>query len=427
MRELSPKKAIDELILERGPHHQKWLQKLAEKLRADFDEAALFNSENQRELDRWVKDNEESVLENLDRGFGESKKLKSVDAPGHDLSHLLDNLDSALRIFEEYGDFSEAEKLEVILACLGHDLGRYVEKELDQISLKDTLFLIPALVGRRISGIKDLPEILQKRILYDIAAGSIPKTGHRTTDVVAQCDREQLSGGVFFARNVAFFANLRSLELIVPLAEEQKIALPLPDDYNDRYFLTQVEFFMRNVYPAVSPKGAQIRNSNIQKSAVIMMLATEGKENEFKQVFAPELGVVDKNDLNWSKKALPTEIFEAAKKEKEEFLEKLDLNAHIHGQELSSIKHLLVQDKISVSPDFDDVIKEGLNRCTDQERKNLWILSMYSLSERHERRVRDLKLLRKYKEGGGVVSLVAAWLIEEFNSREQIYKAAQAE
>ena len=104
-------KAIDKIVLEQGPRHQKWLQNIAEKLKTKFDEPKLFHPETQKELDSWVTENKESVLEILEQIYGQLKNLDSTRSPGHELSHLIDNLNSALRIFEEYGDFSEVEKL----------------------------------------------------------------------------------------------------------------------------------------------------------------------------------------------------------------------------------------------------------------------------------------------------------------------------
>lgn len=414
-------KGIDEIILEHGPHHQEKLQAIAKKLEEKFNNPALFNPETQKELDLWVTENEEKVLNSLRQIYTELKTLKSVQSPGHESAHLLDNLSSAIRIFEEYDDFSETEKLEVVLSCLGHDLGRYVEKDLDKIDPKDTLFLMPALVGRREMRKFGFPEPLWLRILYNIASDSIPETGYRTADVVHQCDREYLTGTRTVARDLAFDVVLADRELMVPAKEEFKSRLPMPESPDDRWFLVQMEFFMRNVYSPVSPEGHAIINNSKQENAVIEMLATEGKEEEFKQVFAPELGLTTDENRHWSKKPIPAEVFVAAQKEKNDFLNNLDLSTYAPGQELNLIKTLTASDKISLSPDFDRILTEKLDRCTDQERKNLWMIVKYALSKRHEQRLSDLQKLDKYKEGNGISAIVAEWLIEELKSREEIY------
>lgn len=412
----------EEIVLERSARHQGRLQVIATKLGEKFNAPALFNEETQKELDLWVAENKEKVLTFLQQIYTELKKMKSAQAPGHELAHLLDNLTSAVRIFEAYDDFSEAEKLEVTLSCLGHDMGRFVEKDLDKINPKDTAFLMPALIGRHAMRKFGIPEPLQLRILYNIASGPVPETEHRTADVAHQCDREYLAGSRTVARDLAFDVVLADRELMIPAKEELRARLPMPESPEDRWFLVQMEFFMRNIYPPVSPNGHVVVNNIKQENAVIEMLATEGKKEEFEQVFAPELGLTASENLHWSKKPIPAEVFVAAQKEEKEFLDNLDLSTYVPGNEVDLIKTLTASEKISLPTDFDRIFEGKLGHCTDQEKKNLWMVVQYALFRCHDRRLSDLQKLEKSKEISGVSAVVATWLIEELQSREEIYR-----
>ena len=62
------------------------------------------------------------------------------------------------------------------------------------------------------------------------------------------------------------------------------------------------------------------------------------------------------------------------------------------------IKNLVASDKISLPPDFDRVLTEKLDRCTDQEKENLWMIVKYALAKRHEQRLGDLQKLEEYKK-----------------------------
>lgn len=414
-------KSTEDLILEQGHRHQEKLQDISDNLKEKFNSDQLFKPETQKELDDWMVENESKVLGSLENIYHELGGLKSMHSPGHDLSHVFDNLNSACRIFEEFGDFSEAEKLEVVLSCLGHDVGRYVEKHLDKMKSNDVLFLMPAMIGRKEIEKVGLPESLQLRLLFDIASGPVPKTGHRTSDTVHQCDREYLSGARVVARGLAFDFVANQRELNVPLNDELKIKLPRPESNDDKYILTTIEFFMRNVYPSVSPNGAVEIDAMKREGAVIEMLATEGMKQKFEQVFAPELGLVDRANLHWSKKEIPREIFKAAEQEKNEFIKHLNQDAYTLGDEIEAIKLLMLSDKVSYSKDFEKVEMEKLSRCTNQERKNLWLIAKYALATRHESRLVDLRRLELTKKESGVSAAVAGWLIAELESREELY------
>lgn len=415
---------IDELIYKRGASHQTKLAEIADKFKLKFDENELFNDQTQKEIDDFASQPEISQM--LEKVFNEIKTRMSLKAPGHDLAHIMDNLDSALRIFHEYqGEqkLSEGEKLEVVLACLSHDMGRFLEKRFEKIDAKDLSFLAPAMVGRDLEkkGLADLPESLSLRVLYDIFSNSKPITGHRTADAVHQCDREQLIGSATIARGLAFDVGLGGRDLAIPLEEKFKRRLPTPETADDRYWLIQYEFFMRNLYNPTSPGGVETANKNKQENAVILMLGLEGKPEEYQQVFGPELGLVKQEDegVHWSKKPIPPAVYEAAKEESPGYLSRLDFSDYKKGREMDLALELMKSDEIEIPQNFEAVLLEKLEKCTEQERKNFWAILKYSLEKRHQKRQDDLQDLKRLKTG--IERIVSGWVSKELEEREKIY------
>gem|GEM_PF-5513693 len=398
-------------------------------IRANFSpekEQTLFSEKTKSKLEEFVKTNPQ--IENyFERFFLRLKGLESANAPGHDFAHLVDNLDSALRIIEEE-DLSDSEKLEIITSCMLHDFGRSAEGFLsgEKLDDKGLEVLIPALAGKELKReFLITPSEFDLRVLYNIGSGSKPTTGHLTADIVSQCDREQLIGSPTIFRGLAFDVGIDNREIFIPLIKELKYKLPRPETENDRYWLVQYEFFMRNLYPPVSRDGEAVSKRNKQENTVILMLALEGNGEEyFNQVFGPELGLITQDEgVDWSKKPIPKDVFENAKKEKKEFLDSLSNLEIAYKDDTNFLTDFTIKavetDKVVLPENFNDLIKEKLNKCTKQERKNYWKILIYALIKRHQRRKEDLERLGKTKEtSSGFMLRAANLLIDEIKDRE---------
>lgn len=321
-------KPTDQLIADRGGSRTQVLGKLAEKIQANFapeKQEELFSPETNRKLRDWVTSAPDKANSTFREVYHALKGFKSANSPGHDFAHLVDNLNAAQRITQQYPGMSEAERLEVFTACLFHDLGRFAETFFEKSTLdkKKLGVLLPAFVGRAFERkIGKFPREFGLRVLFDIGTGSEPKTEQLTAGVVHQCDREQLIGSATIFRGLAFDVGIAKRDLAIPNLEDLKHKLPMPESPNDRYWLIQYEFLMRNLYAPVSPDGESVANANKQENAVILMLALEGQGQElFDQVFGPELGLVEQGDegVHWSKKPIPKEVFKEAKREERVF------------------------------------------------------------------------------------------------------------
>lgn len=422
-------KQIDRIIYNQGPKHQDKLAEIAEKLKLKFDEEKLFSREADEEINQFAE--RPDMAAELEQLFETFRNRMSVMSSGHDKAHILDNLTSAMRIFKEYEaegrSLTEGEKLEIILGIGGHDLSRYLEEGLDKMDKKDLSYLAPAMLFRdpKIKKAIKLPENFSLRLLYDIFSGSVPETKHKTADVIHQCDREQLIGSATIARGLGFDVCLSGRGLAIPLKKEFEKKLPMPESADDRYWLVQYEFFMRNIYNPVSPKGKEVWNQLKAENAIILMLGLEGKEEEYKQVFGPELGLIKQGEENvhWSKKPISEEAYENAKKEKEDFMSKLDFSEYQEEKLVELATHLMGTDHIEIPDNFREVLTEKLDKCNEQERKNFWMILKYSLDKRHGKRENDLSQLENKQ---GIEGVVSRWLKEELNSREEKYASDES-
>jgi HD superfamily phosphodiesterase len=386
----------------------------------------LFSPDTEHNLDAYVTAHEDEIVGATNSILVDFKQLESVHSPGHDYAHLMDVVNSALRIFGEYGNLSKSEKLEIIYACMTHDLGRSIEDDLDSVDKKKTEFVAPAFIGRHLlrkQGLK-LPDDLQTRIMYDIASAPIPKTSHRTADTVHQCDREQLIGSATISRGLAFDSILKGRELPIPFDPNLRLKLPMPESPEDTSWLIQYEFFMRNVYPATSPDGIAAGNKTKRENCVILMLALEGKEEEYKQVFGPELGLVTAADNpHWNKKAIPKEVYESAMHEKEEFLKDPTLAMYRPGSE-AQLALDLMSDENTASPDNSaEILQKRLEKCTERERQNFWNVLTYAKQQLHKRRAESLQALRSIPGDDKIGAMAARWIIEEYEERERKSRA----
>ena len=244
---------FDKKLKKMGEKHPGILPSLVECIRGKIDNPDALNFSGEVVVTP-------SQLEKIFRDFG---ALACAKSQGHEFrAHIINNFISALRIFEEYAEidqaFSETEKLEVILSCLLHDTGRFVEDSW-ALDSKKSLFVMPALVGSYLFGDINLPENFFWKIIYDIGSPSSRPTPYRTANAVHQCDREELFGPTTVARDLAFDVGLKGGGVAIPVRDSYRRELPHPETPEYEDFLIQMEFLGRYVYPPTSPAGVLIR------------------------------------------------------------------------------------------------------------------------------------------------------------------------
>jgi len=428
----------DKLLKQFGSGHLTELDRISVNLRQKLDDPSLWGEEKDSEIGKWVNDEETSLLW-LKNALQVVFNLESSKFPGHDTGHIVDNLEASLRMFDEYRDsgrkVSDNDIFEVVLACLIHDTGRYSEVALEKLpDKKSTLFLPPAFILKNLSRTYGLaPEPLLYRVLYDISSGSKREpTGHLTTDIVLQADREQLIGTATISRGLAFDVALAGRKIEIPLAPQDiktdlSVQLPLPDSEDDKYWLVQYEFYMRNIFSPTSPEGNRAYSRIKKENAVILMLAIEDCENKiFSQIFGPEIRLISPPDLNahWTKKPIAKEIFDQAIKEEEEFFKEVDNHDYVDDLPLlvELSKELMTTDGVSIPEGFEDVMKKKLEECSGQARKNFWMILKYTSIRRHGLRCSRINRLEKQSQKPGVEGWVSQLVLDNLKEREIRYK-----
>jgi len=432
----------EQTLNSRGEAHLEYFQDLAEKVGGHFfvdgkrltAEAKRLDSEQTRQ-----KIKRELLASGIDLGqlAQEAIKLfdslKSKEVSGHEKSHVVDNLLSAYRIFQEYEvsgkKLEDFEKLEILMAILGHDLGRGNsdilgkavvkggnEKKLDE---KQIEFLAPAILGKSL--IRKLPKELQERILLSIATGFVANTGIRTSDAVHQADREQLVGSATIPRGLAFDVGIGPVhrDLAMSENEEFKTKLPLPGSGKDTNLLVQYEFYMRNLFSPSSPNGQQVYNEIKKQNAVVLMLALDGEDPElYDQVFGLEEREYE--SAHWSKKPMDPGVYEDAKKGKDDFLsKKADIASYNPGSEADLAIKIMKAEGIVMPQTMRDVLQKKLADLTEGQKKNFWTILRYTVEKRKEKIAADLEMIKNSKTG--VEHIMAQYCESDLKERQNKY------
>lgn len=417
-------KSPEQRILERGANHQGGLQKSAETLSSGLDESELFSPEAEEELERFFEEHTEDIPDYLESIFSVYKASEGSKAPGHDKSHILDNLERALCAFRAQ-QLSVAQKFEIILSCIAHDLGRVAEPHLREIPKKDIAVLMPAVVGRKLMTELDLPEVLGKRVLYNIHTGFTPTTGHITADLVHRFDRELLMGGLRIARDLAFALGEGGLSFKWPANSDlEQYRTDVPDPYAVKNFhaifraiMVGLDFIVRNLHPLAGPDGESVSAERRQEMLTILMISLTENQEGFEHVFAPELKIVPPESLSSRKKQIPEEIFEAAQAETAEFMKTFQYR---EGQEYTLACQLMEVEGIPIPDEFEERFEHEIAQYTPQERYNFSALLTYSLERQHERRLQSLRELESMPKDE-IDTIVSEWVVEELKEREKRY------
>lgn len=415
---------LEQQISLRGPVRQDKLLALSEKLKSSIDkEAVLFSEESDLELKAYFSANKESVPEKIAEAINFVQSLDSSNYPAHENAHIIDNLVSALRIIEEYGDFETHEKVEVALACMLHDVSRKFDDNNLGISQKNLTYFIPAMLGRKQVNkmTEPYPEVLQLRVLHDIYTGFVAKTGHKTADTVHQCDREQLNGGVVAPRFFSYDHGVHKKLLEVPSEEREgfKKSIPLFETAEDKYFFLNVEFFMRNIYAPTSPKGQAVLDKYQAETAAMLMLASHEDKENFEMYFAPELGLAEQPELGRFKKPLKPEVFSEAEKQTEDFLSRIDPTEFREGKEIESLLKLCEVENIALPGDFRETYQRLSEGLPARLKRNVWLMVQYATEKLKDKRQADLAFLESLE--AGELEPIKQWAIKELKGRQDRY------
>lgn len=414
----------DEAYRTHGQDHQNKLKELADKIESSLDEDEIFSDQAQEKIEHFISENIGRLGDIVERIYSSYLALGSSQAPGHESAHILDNLNSALEAIGQ-SELSEGQKLEIVFACFGHDLGRYVEAQMPEVAKHQSGLLMPMVLGRKLLAQEGFPEEFGQRVLYDIMTGSKADTGHLTAEIVHQADRESVVGSAIIARDLAFGMTIEDYDMDLPndneLSQIEGYERSLPNPYvtNIPWKFFHFEFMMRNLYPPATESGESNYDRNRLETAVILMLATRDRPEMYKVIFAPEEGLVETQDLSKTKRSLDPQIFELAKKEYQEFLDKADRSEYKPGEELEVAKSAMKIEKIEIPDNFDQFFGQKMESYSEEERKNLYFIILYTIQCRHNKRIIDLNNLGRYE--GVIESTVAKKVGAELEDRETLY------
>ena len=383
----------------------------------------LFSPETTQDLDTAIAENPQAWNEAFQTIYGELEGTPLMRSPGHDLSHVNDNLVHALRVIQDQPTLTEAQRLEIVTAILFHDTGRAVEaslvgkvKDPDKVAERT----VPALLGKVYeSRYPFVPPLFRERVLYDIGTGSEAKTGYITADLVHECDRAQLLGVPTIPRGLAYdvVEGGRSLRYL----EGSKWAkeTPRPGSDEDTSWLAQYEFYLRKVFPPFSPQGELYFRRLKQQTATFINLGIHNVGDPlYDQVFGGDLDEKERQGFHWSKAPIDRNIVTSANGE-------ADRIRRITGG-ISSSPHFLLefarktlQVEGCVIPDrFDEVMSERIGELSGQERENFRDIVYYANETLQRIHVGNSAMLNQVvKHGEGIAQTVAGLVHPHIHAR----------
>lgn len=422
MKELRTFPKIEARYLRGAGQHSGALEKLAKNLTLEVLGQNGFARPAEEELEQYFSSPENLRLAAgvLSQSLNTFPKLEaSCRVPGHGLDHIIDVSASAVRILANERR-KPLEEFEILMGVLVHDIETEFEGNSDLPSSQAASLLLLSFSKaflKQIPELKSFPRAMVSKTLYDISSGSKATTEHWTADVVHQCDREQLIGPPTIARE-------GSRQIPIPENEEFKTRLPIPKRPDDRFWLVQYEFYMRNLFPPVSQDGEQVWQALKVDNATILLLATKGKGDLRRQIFAPELAEVDEANLHWSKRKLPGEILPLAQTLTQEFLDYIEKKAP-YNPEIDLVAMAANMPKIegvTSSEDFEQKIRAYIEVCDATEKRNLYYVFSFSMKRRQEERNKIITLtegLVSDEKTSDFLKTAAKFVAQEMEKRNQ--------
>ncbi len=399
-------------------------QEKTSALKDRINDPSLFSAETEAKLSVWYKGFKKRDPEWFNRFAEYVFNHETAKYPGHEVGHIIDVLNSALRITNEfavYGDrpLTEVETFEVCVACLVHDTG----KKAEDLGDKNAAFEVPNQILQSFEAITEaLPEELKLRILHDIYLGKKATNKTLIGKVVNQADREQLVGTATIPRGLAYDVVMGDRSIGIPSVAELAKKLPIPGSSEDIWWLIQYEFYMRNLYPPVSPDGEAVDDEIKKENIIILLMMLRGMgEERLSQVFGPELYRIKPTDkdVDWSKKPIGNHaIFEQAQDLVEFVFE--DGPTSDVSDLVRQAKKLCANENVILPENFDQILAKKLEECIEQERLNFSAILTYTREIRQQKRAKDLEHLTDWREYEDIFGYAADMVYENLQKRQRL-------
>jgi len=294
-----------------------------------FETRTLILPSQEHELNHWFFSpiGKETSIVLLEASLMLLAETAQCAAPGHDIRHFFKTFFSGLRftIEDQIVDYRQY----FLIGALLHDIGRLIEekilgKQIGGSAGVDHAKLSFSLAKKLLDHFPQIPQVLKEHLLYAILMHQQGTGKPFMAQTVARCDREQLVGPEAIQRMFAFDVGLQGVHIQTTANEERRSTLPSPGTPEDTEVMHHIEFYMRNLYPAIGTQAQANEDKLKSISGIFLMLANT--QSIRKQIFAPEFAR-DENKLMGeqslqSKKPLAEHVWHEIKKGPDEAIRK---------------------------------------------------------------------------------------------------------
>lgn len=365
--------------------------------------------------------------------------------PGHDMENVIHTTTEILRMIDMAGfDLGDYTKWELLMCGLNENLGRLIEG--DDYTHQTTGFLLARDVLKKLEQTPNMAaeeeKLIAKRVMGSIYDHGGKNSGDPATDLVRQSNRLQQVQPRFLRRSIEYDVAQVDQDILSPIDPERRTKLPHLTAENPDKTLTSMdwgEFFVRNLFPFMSEdnennadifkkimsKNQEVADMRRANSVTMLVILAGGKDSElFQQVFAPELGLVKNEDLHWTKRRIPEEIFQQGLEKYREFVQNPPQFPGLEGMDDKEQIAMILKAMSSYLPDdLLGKINAKYDELDKDEQVRVINVLHHSLFLHYEELDKELEMLGRQVEGDNPhVAKVARFAKNYLTSKSRLDK-----
>ncbi len=366
--------------------------------------------------------------------------------PGHDKENVVHDTTDVLRMIDSAGsDLGDYATWELLTSGLNVNLGRLIEGDDFTHDITGVLLAraaIKELEPARGMLSSDEEKIIAKRVLGNVHEHGSDNSGDPVSDMIRQSNRIQEVEPRFLRRSIEYDVAQVDQGIISPIDPERRTSLSHLTAEKPEKTPTSMdwgEFFVRNLYPFISEanednpdvfKAVMSENQTVadvrRANSVAMLIILAGGENTalFKQVFAPELGLINPDEAHWTKKRIHEQIFQAGLEKYREFVQNPPNFPGLEGMDNKKQIATILEAMSSYLPeDLLEKIYKKFDGLDEGEQKRTVDALRHALYLHYEELDKELEMLeRQIEDDNPHVAKVARFAKNYLDSKNRLDK-----
>lgn len=364
--------------------------------------------------------------------------------PGHDMENVIHTTTEVLRMIDSAGSgLGDYTKWELLISGLNENLGRLIEG--DDFTHDATGFLLAREAVKTLEAGLDGRATEEERLIARRVMGSIyghgdNNSGDPISDLVRQSNRFQMVEPRFLRRSLEYDVAQVGNDIISPMDPQRQTNMSHVYAENSDKIATSMdwgEFYLRNLYPFISEanqdnpaifkrlmnENQDLADARRAGSVTMLVILAGGEDTElFKQVFAPELGLVKNEDAHWTKKRIPEEIFQQGLEKYRKFSQNPPRFPGLEGKNDKDQIATILEAMSSYLPvDLLEKIYKKYDTLNEDDQRRIDLALRHSLYLHYEELDKEGEMLeRQVRDGNPNVAKVARFAKNYLDSKNRL-------